>query len=240
MRLDLNNSIPQPHTCTSTTTYFMMCANQLLPLSQRRSLGAFAWELLTDPAVDQDRQNQPTQLPQETAVLARPSLHRHGNVSVHPVIIVQAPADLPEPIAALFDSDEDSGNEADDEYSNSPTGDETSIQGYQSRFREHFDISASLEEIRRLIPRKIPDSEEDSTDTNPSDAEEDQPDYHKDPSDSEDDVQGSRDKYKDAQEDHSDAEDSFTDAQENLPESDNACNARGRSQYVSQPFSLLS
>ena len=86
---------------------------------------------------------------QESAQLFR---SRIINVPAHRVRIEQAPQGIPEPLAATL------GNIS--EYSRAQTTHQDQAQGYQSRFREDFETSASQEEIRRLSYREIPDSQE--------------------------------------------------------------------------------
>lgn len=218
-----------------------MSANEDPPLSQRRSSDASSFVQL-NPAVN-DVQLAP-QSPQPAAVPAQPRPRRKGHVPVYPVSVNQAPVDLPEPSAAEFDYAEDSGANADDERKNSlsdsSSDDQDSVQGYQSRFQEHFDISASPEYIRRLIAGEIPDSQEDPADLNLSGTNKDDPDSQEDPPNAEDNVQSSGNEYNSAQEDLPDAANEFLDAQETLSQAGDVLDAPGDFKYVSESILLLS
>ena len=74
------------------------------------------------------------------------------NVPAHRVRIDQAPLNLTESLVATVGSP--------NEYSRAQVIHQDQPQGYQSRFHEDFETSASQEEIRRLSYREIPDSDE--------------------------------------------------------------------------------
>ncbi len=234
MRFNLNDSISQPHTCIVTTRYFKMSANEELPLSQRRSSDASSFVQL-NPAVNDVQ--LASQHPQPTTVPAQRKPRRPGHVPVYSVSVNQAPVDLTEPSAAEFDYAEDSQVKADKKRNNplsEPSSDDKdSVQGYQSRFQEHFDISAAPEDIPWLIAREVPDSQEDPADLNLSGTDKDGPDSQEDPLTTEDNFQRSGIEYNSAQEDFSDAFNEFLDAQENPSQAEDALDTAGGFKYVS-------
>ena len=74
------------------------------------------------------------------------------NVPAHRIRIDQAPLNLTQSLVATVGSP--------NEYSRAQVIHQDQPQGYQSRFHEDFETSASQEEIRRLSYREIPDSDE--------------------------------------------------------------------------------
>lgn len=230
MRIDLNNFISQTHTYSFTTRYFKMSADEELPLSQRRSSDAFS-SVQLNPAVNDVQ--LASQYPQPTTVPTQRKPRRPGHVPVYPVSVNQAPEDQPEPSAAECDYAEDSQIEADKERNNSlsepSSDDEESPQGYQSRFREHFDISAAPEDFPWVAAREIPDSQEDPADLNLSGIDEDSSDSQEDPPTTE--ARGNE--YPSDQEDLINAFNDFLDAQENPSQAEDARDTPGGFKYVS-------
>lgn len=214
-----------------------MSANEEPPLSQRRSSDASSFVPL-NPAVN-DRQLA-ARSPQPVAVPVQHKPRRPGHVAVYPVIVNQAPLDLPEPSTATFDYAEDPRAKADEHPKNPLSDDKDSVKGYQSRFREHFDISASPEVVFGLSAREIPDSQEDPADLDLSRTEEDGPDTQEDSPNTKDNVRTSGYKYSSAQEDLSDAANDFVDAQKNPSQAEDVLDAPGGFKYVSHSILLPS
>ena len=211
-----------------------MASDDEQPLAQRRSLYDDALAVYS-PATD-ERTPAPIQ-PQLAARAPGPRARRAGNVSVRRVVINHEPPNLQGSVAAVLDANEDSGNEADSENSDSSIDVDDQTQVYQSRFQEDFETSASPEEIRRLTRGEIPDSQEDPADLNleipdsqedPADlnlsdveGEETLPDAREDLSHVENNVQAANDPFSDTQEISSEDQEDLSDAEDHAAADDN-------------------